>query len=99
MRWCLDGRPPFYLQAVGWSMVLSGTTYATIGVSGFMVFGVAVQVRRCQSLVGWGKAAFLGHVHVTRASSTRRCCSVETLPTLPTKKNARQHYPATRRMS
>lgn len=30
-------------QAVGWSMVLSGTTYATIGVSGFMVFGAAVQ--------------------------------------------------------
>jgi amino acid permease len=29
--------------AVGWSMVLSGTTYATIGVSGFMVFGRAVQ--------------------------------------------------------
>jgi len=56
VRWCLDGRPPFYLQAVGWSMVLSGTTYATIGVSGFMVFGVAVQVRRC--LVGGGGQPF-----------------------------------------
>lgn len=32
-------------QAVGWGMVLSGTTYATIGISGFMVFGQAVQVR------------------------------------------------------
>lgn len=32
-------------QAVGWGMVLSGMTYATIGISGFMVFGQAVQVR------------------------------------------------------
>ncbi|KAI7845763.1 hypothetical protein COHA_000677 [Chlorella ohadii] len=38
-----DYTPRRMRTAVGWSMVLSGTTYATIGVSGFMVFGVAVQ--------------------------------------------------------